>query len=145
MQPNQSQYFVFLKIDLILSLNLQKQICSMIFLPNIFVLTKFLLLRCIFVWSTELAGPVRGVGQNLFYRTKEGKFRISIGSFIWLAVRKLHILLFLTCYFKENAYMIQGSKIGIRRLRMHAYFYWPTNDFEHALTHTLIHFFHMIF
>ena len=41
--------------------------------------------------------------------------------------------------------MIQGSKIGIRRLCMHAYFYWPTNDFEHALTHTLIHFFHMIF
>ena len=138
MQPNQSQYFVFLKIDLILSLNLQKQICSMIFLPNIFVLTKFLLLRCIFVWSKELAGPVRGVGQNLFYRTKEGKFRISIGSFIWLAVRKLHILLFLMSYFKENAYMIQGPTIGIHRLRMYAYFCWPTNDFEHALTHTLI-------
>ena len=39
----------------------------------------------------------------------------------------------------------QGSTIGVRRVRMYAYFYWRTHDFGHVYVDTYAHFFSTIF
>ena len=40
---------------------------------------------------------------------------------------------------------VQGSTIGVGRVRKYASFYWRTHDFGHAHADTYAHFFPMIF